>query len=83
MVTLSPKVVLRLLLLFVFRFFVGKTDVLGERNMGETTNPYIKVKLNITNTTTDVPIYYVNVRAENGAGALSNITTSRLNVIYY
>ena len=56
----------------------GKTDVLGFRSVGLSRDEYIgNVNLTLTDKTTNSPVYYVIVKAKNGAGKESNVASSR------
>ncbi|KAK3788402.1 hypothetical protein RRG08_044436, partial [Elysia crispata] len=56
----------------------GSTNILSWRNMGTRTSAYIdSLSLSVTNTGTGTPVYYVSVRATNGAGMTSGARTSR------
>jgi len=65
----------------VFFVFVGKTDLLAFRRMGLSKDGYIdNVDLALTNVTTNTPVYYVTVKAVNGAGKESSVMSSRYNI---
>ncbi|XP_076085326.1 uncharacterized protein LOC143056125 [Mytilus galloprovincialis] len=55
----------------------GGTDKLGWTLYGAENDVYIQsLSLNITNLTTKEPVYYVNLKAQNGAQLLSSVITS-------
>ena len=61
----------------------GKTDVLGFRSVGLSRDEYIgNVKLALTDKATNLPVYYVTVKAVNGAGKESAILSSRWGVAH-
>ncbi|GFR58918.1 protein jagged-2 [Elysia marginata] len=56
----------------------GATNTLSWRNIGTRTSAYIDgLSLSVTNTGSGTPVYYVSVRATNGAGMTSSARTSR------
>ena len=64
--------------------FVGKADVLAFSSMGLSKDGYIgNVNFALTNVTTNTPIYYITVKAVNGAGKQSSVMSSRYSVHTY
>ena len=58
-------------------FNTGATDILSWRPVGGETDGYIGgLTLQRTDSATSLPIYYVSVRAINGAGAVSSFMSS-------
>jgi len=54
------------------------TDVLSFRSMGLSRDGYIdNVKLDLTDITTNTPVYHITVKTLNGAGKGSAIMSSR------
>ena len=71
---------MRTAITFHANFFVhkGGSDVMASTKMGASTSAYLGgIELQITNETTNSPIYYITVQAENGAGATSQLKHSR------
>ena len=57
--------------------FVGGTDILGWTQHGTETDVYITgLSLPLTDIKTKSPVYYVSMKAENGAGQESSVITS-------
>ena len=55
----------------------GGTDILGWTTYGAENDVYIDgLSLSITNLTTYLPVYYVTIKAENGANIVSGPVTS-------
>ncbi|XP_035696857.1 uncharacterized protein LOC118430254 [Branchiostoma floridae] len=61
----------------------GGNDVSGYQNLGPGADGYVgNLSLQLTNKTTNSPIYYLTVKAENAAGSFSrNITSSPIKVV--
>ena len=56
----------------------GQTDVLAFRSVGLSRDEYIgNLNLPLTDQSTDIPVYYIVVKALNGAGKESTISSSR------
>ena len=59
-------------------FDEGSGDILHSMSFGSSPDGYIhNLHLDITNSTTNLPVYYVNVIAVNGAGLVSGLLSSR------
>lgn len=57
---------------------IGGTDIRGWRDMGTAVSGFMDgLSLELTDEDTGTPLYYISVRATNGAGELSTIQTSR------
>lgn len=62
---------------FVYIHFIGTDDVLGWMPVGMESTQYITgFTLSTTNQTTKTPVYYLSLKAENGAGLVSGSTVS-------
>ncbi|KAI8516746.1 hypothetical protein Bbelb_053270, partial [Branchiostoma belcheri] len=61
----------------------GGNDVSDYQSVGPETDGYVgNLNLQLTNKTTNSPVYYLTVKAENGAGGFSrNITSSPIKVV--
>ncbi|PVD18248.1 hypothetical protein C0Q70_21774, partial [Pomacea canaliculata] len=61
----------------------GATDVLDWRNVGKEQDRYISgLNLQLTDNNTDIPLYYVTVRAYNGAGNVSpSLISKKIKVL--
>ncbi|XP_025084423.1 uncharacterized protein LOC112558273 isoform X1 [Pomacea canaliculata] len=61
----------------------GATDVLDWRNVGKEQDRYISgLNLQLTDNNTDIPLYYVTVRAYNGAGDVSpSLISKKIKVL--
>ncbi|KAI8482777.1 hypothetical protein Bbelb_394390 [Branchiostoma belcheri] len=61
----------------------GADDISGYRNLGSERDGYVgNLNLQLTNKTTNSPVYYLTVKAENAAGGFSrNITSSPIKVV--
>ena len=58
--------------------FAGGSDVCDYQHIGHETDGYVgNLNLQLTNKTTNSPIYYLTVKAENAAGSFSTNITSR------
>lgn len=62
---------------FAYIHFIGTDDVLGWMPVGMESTQYITgFTLSTTNQTTKTPVYYLSLKAENGAGLVSGSTVS-------
>ncbi|XP_078697384.1 uncharacterized protein LOC144925295 [Branchiostoma floridae x Branchiostoma belcheri] len=61
----------------------GGNDVSDYQSVGPETDGYVgNLNLQLTNKTTNSPVYYLTIKAENGAGGFSrNITSSPIKVV--
>lgn len=74
--------VLSVLWLFFFPSHTGGTDVLSWKLVGAESSQYITgIALELTNMTTKTPVYYVSMKAENGAGILSTQAVTSTPII--
>ena len=61
----------------IYMVFVGGTDILGWTNHGTETDVYITgLSLTLTDIKIKSPVYYISMKAENGAGQESSVITS-------
>lgn len=64
--------------------FIGGTDILAWKDVGAASSQYISgLSLELTNITSKSPVYYVSMKAENGAGILSSqaVTSTPIVVV--
>ena len=64
--------------------FIGGTDILAWKDVGSASSQYISgLSLELTNITSKSPVYYVSMKAENGAGILSSqaVTSTPIVVV--
>lgn len=62
---------------YLLFFFTGGTDILSWKTYGTESDIYITdLTLQLTNINTKQPVYYLSVKAENGAGQQSPPVTS-------
>ena len=64
-------------------FNTGATDILTWRSVGGETDGYIGgLNLQQTDSATSLPVYYVSVRATNGAGAVSSpMSSNKIKIV--
>jgi hypothetical protein len=64
----------------LYMVFVGGTDILGWTQHGTETDTYITgLSLPLTDIKTKSPVYYVSMKAENGAGQESSVNIYHLS----